>query len=173
MPIADKDSHVLACTSYRPRKNAVMLEDVHCAFHEQGDHLAVQDARRADLRRERRDTHVDKRVMEDTGIGVISEDLADRVELHHRFNLGYVHAGEVECGDIESGRAGMEIDRDVGVGPQQPVEQEPGVPAGRRDAVLVTRPFPIHIDEIMRLSPNWAIGAACLRALGGTRPSPP
>src|ERR1700756_2987841 len=50
--VTDKDSHVLACTSHWPGNNAVMLEDVHCAFHEERDHLRVQDARSADFRRE-------------------------------------------------------------------------------------------------------------------------
>ena len=56
-----------------------MLEDVHCAFHEQRDHLEVQDARSADLRREGRDAHVDERIMQDTRIQMIVEDLTDRV----------------------------------------------------------------------------------------------
>ena len=51
--VADKDSHVLACAAHRPGNDAVMLEDVHRAFHEQRDHLEVQDARSADLRRKR------------------------------------------------------------------------------------------------------------------------
>jgi hypothetical protein len=37
--VADENTHVLACTSHRPGQDAMMLEDVHCAFHEQGDHL--------------------------------------------------------------------------------------------------------------------------------------
>jgi hypothetical protein len=38
---------------------------------------------------------------------------------------------EAYCGaDIESGCPSMEVDRGVGVRPQQPVEQEPGVSAG-------------------------------------------
>ena len=68
-----------------------MLEDVHRAFHEQRDHLEVQDARSADLRREGRDAHVDERVVQDTGIDMIVEDLADGIELHHRLDLGHIH----------------------------------------------------------------------------------
>ena len=49
----------------------MMLEDVHSAFHEQGDHLDVQDARGADLRRKGRDARVDKRVVKDTRIYMI------------------------------------------------------------------------------------------------------
>src|SRR4029077_20335319 len=78
--VADKDSHVLACTSHWPGNDAVMLEDVHCAFHEERDHLGVQDARSADFRREGRDAHVHKRVVQDTGIYMIVEDLADGIE---------------------------------------------------------------------------------------------
>src|SRR6185312_7250703 len=40
--VADKDTHVLACAAQWPGQDAVMLEDVHCAFHEQRDHLEVQ-----------------------------------------------------------------------------------------------------------------------------------
>src|SRR5215831_10568018 len=32
--VADKDTYVLACAPKRPGQDAVMLEDVHCAFHE-------------------------------------------------------------------------------------------------------------------------------------------
>ena len=110
--------------------------------------LKVQDACSADLRRERWDPHVDKRIMQDTGIHVIVEDLADGVEFRHRPDLWHIHAGDIECGDIESGCPGMEVDRGVGVRPQQPVEQEPGVSAGRSGAVLVPGPFPIHVDQI-------------------------
>src|SRR4029077_1889643 len=47
--VTDKDSHFLACTSHRPGNDTVMLKDVHCAFHEQENHLEVQRPRRAYL----------------------------------------------------------------------------------------------------------------------------
>src|SRR5262249_11251123 len=136
-------------------------EDVHCAFHEQRDHLEVQDAGSADLMREGRDAHVDERIMQDTGIYMIVEDLADGVEFHHRLDLRHIHAGNIECGDIESGGPGMEVDRGVGVRPQQPVEQEPGVSAGRGGAVLVPGPFPIHVYQI---NASARIGPSALHA---------
>ena len=77
---------------------------------------------------------------------MIVEDLADGIELHHRLDLGHIHTANIECGDFESGCPGVEVDREVGVRPQQPVEQEPGVSAGCGDAVLVPGPFPIHSD---------------------------
>ena len=95
---------------------------------------------------------------------MIVEDLADRVQFHHRLDLGHIHAGNIECGDIESGCPGMEVDRGVGVRPQQPVEQEPGVSAGRGDAVLVPGPFPIHIDQI---NASARIGPSALHAFHG------
>src|SRR6516162_4030664 len=73
--VADKDSHVLAGTSHWPGNDAVMLEDVHCAFHEERDHLGVQDARSADLRCEGRDAHIHQRVVQDSGIYMMVEDL--------------------------------------------------------------------------------------------------
>src|SRR6516225_9420143 len=39
--VADKDTHILACAPHWPGNDAMMLEDVHCAFHEQRDHLEV------------------------------------------------------------------------------------------------------------------------------------
>jgi len=42
----------------------------------------------------------------------------------------------------------VEVDRDVGVGSEQPVEQEPGVPAGGLRRVLVAGPHPVHVDEL-------------------------
>src|SRR5262249_49614795 len=144
--VTDKDSHVLACTSHWPGHDAVMLENVHCAFHEERDLLGVQDARSADFRREGRDAHVHKRVVQDTGIYMIVEDLADGIELHHRLDLGHIHAANIECGDFESGCPRVEVDREVGVRPQQAVEQKPGVSAGCGGAVLVPGPLPIHID---------------------------
>src|SRR5690349_8696556 len=66
--VADKDTHVLACTSHGSGNDAVIPKDVHCAFHEERDHLRVQDARSADFRREGRDAYVHKRVVEDTRI---------------------------------------------------------------------------------------------------------
>ena len=125
-----------------------MLEDVHCAFHEKRDHLEIQDARSANLRCKRGDTHVDERVVQDAGIYMVVEDLADGIEIHHRLDLGHIHAGNIECSDFESGCPSMEVDRGVGVRPQQPVEQEPGVSAGRGGAVLVPGPLPIHVDQI-------------------------
>src|SRR5262249_26116464 len=116
--VTDKDSHVLACTSHWPGNDAVMLEDVHCAFHEERDHLRVQDARSADFRREGGDAHVHKRVVQDTGIYMIVEDLADGIELHHRLDLGHIHTANIECGDFESGCPSVEVDREVGVRPQ-------------------------------------------------------
>ena len=41
--VADENTRVLACTSHRSGKDAMMLEDVHCAFHEQGDDFEVQN----------------------------------------------------------------------------------------------------------------------------------
>src|SRR5262249_55641855 len=40
--VADKDTQILACAPHWPGNDAMMLEDVHCAFHEQRDHLEVQ-----------------------------------------------------------------------------------------------------------------------------------
>src|SRR5215813_12360068 len=79
--VADKDSHVLPRTAHRPGDDTVMLEDVHRAFDEQGNHLEIQHARGADLRRKGRDAHVHERVMQDTGIYVVVEDLADGIEV--------------------------------------------------------------------------------------------
>src|SRR5262245_64870721 len=93
--VTDKDSHVLACTSHWPGNDAVMLEDIHCAFHEERDHFGVQDAPRADFRREARDAHVHIRIVQDTGIYMIVEDLAHRKELHHRLDLGHVQAANI------------------------------------------------------------------------------
>ena len=39
--VANKDTHVPACAPHWPGNDAMMLEDVHCAFHEQRDHLEV------------------------------------------------------------------------------------------------------------------------------------
>jgi hypothetical protein len=58
----------------------------------------------------------------------------------------------------------MEIDREVGVRPQQPVEQQPGVPAGRSSAVLVAGPFPIHVDQI---DAPALVGPSALHAFNG------
>src|SRR5262249_60507274 len=113
--VAYKDIQVLACTSHWPGNDAVMLEDVHCAFHEQGNHLEVQHPRGADFRREGRDAHVHKRVMQDAGIYMVVEDLADGIELHHRLDLGHIHTANIECGDFESGCPGVKVDREVGV----------------------------------------------------------
>jgi Tripartite tricarboxylate transporter family receptor len=162
--VADKDTHVLACATHWPGKHAVMLEDIHCPFHEKRDHLEVQDARSADLRRKGRNAHVDERVVQDTRIHVVIEDLADGVEFRHRPDLGNIHSGDIECGDIESGCSGMEIDRGVGVPPQQPVEQEPGVSARRSRTVLVPGPFPIHVDQV---SASTRIGPPALHAFHG------
>src|SRR5262249_10707115 len=82
--VTAKDSHVLACTSHWPGNDAVMLQDVHRAFHEERDHLGVQDARSSDFRREGRDADVHKRVVQNTRIYMVVEDLADGIELHHR-----------------------------------------------------------------------------------------
>src|SRR4029450_2722787 len=71
--VTDKDSYVLARTSHWPGNDPIMLEDVHCAFHEERDHLGVQDARSADFRGEGRDAHVHKRVVQNTGIYMIVE----------------------------------------------------------------------------------------------------
>ena len=54
---------------------------------------------------------------------MVVENLADGIELHHRLYFGHIHAGNIECGDFESGRPRVEVDREVGVRPQQPVEQ--------------------------------------------------
>ncbi len=162
--VADEDTHVLACAPHWPGQDAVMLEDVHCAFHEQRDHLEVQDACSSDLRREGRDAHIDERIVQDTGVDMIVEDLADGVELRHRLDLGHIHAGNIECGDIESGGPGMEVDRGVGVRPQQPVEQEAGVSAGRGGAVLVPGPFPVHVDQVIAPA---EVGPSALHAFHG------
>jgi hypothetical protein len=163
--VADKNAHVLACACHRPGNDAPMLEDVHRAFHEQRDHLEVQDASRADLRRKGRDADVDKRIMQDTGIHMIVEDLADWVQFQHRLDLGHIHAAKIERGDIETSCPGMEVYRDVGVRPEEPVGQEPSVSADRRDTVLVPGPFPIHIDQIIasarigppRMGSEWPV----------------
>ena len=101
---------------------------------------------------------------------MIVEDLADRVQFHNRLDLGHIHAGNIECADIESGCPGMEVDRGVGVRPQQPVEQEPGVSAGRGDTVLVPGPFPTHIDQIIAPAEIRPSALACLLWPGGPRP---
>jgi hypothetical protein len=76
----------------------------------------------ANLRRKGRDAHVHERVMQDAGICMVVENLADGIELHHRLYFGHIHAGNIECSDFESGCPGMEIDCDVRIRPQQPVE---------------------------------------------------
>src|SRR6185437_12402528 len=95
--VTDKDSHVLGCTSHWPGNDAVMLEDVHRAFHEERDHLDVQDARGSDFRREGGDADVHEGVVQDTGIHMIVEDLADGRELHHCLDAGHIHAANIEC----------------------------------------------------------------------------
>src|SRR6516162_6444180 len=147
-----------------PGNDAVMLENVHCAFHEERDHLRVQDARSADFRREGRDAHVHKRVVQDTGIYMIVEDLADGIELHHRLDLGHIHAADIECGDFEAGCPCVEVDCEVGVRPQQPIEQKPSVSAGCGGTVLVPGPLPIHIDQI---DASAVVGPSALHAFQG------
>src|SRR5262249_5136403 len=39
--VTDKNVQVLACTSHWPGNDAVMLEDIHCTFHEERDHRGV------------------------------------------------------------------------------------------------------------------------------------
>ena len=95
---------------------------------------------------------------------MIVEDLADRVELQHCLDLGHIHAAKIECGDLESGCPGVEVDREVGVRPQQPVEQQPGVPAGRGEAVLVPGPLPVHVDQI---DAPALVGPSALHAFQG------
>jgi hypothetical protein len=111
--VADKDTHVFACAPQWSGQDAVMLQDVHCSFHEQRDHLEVQDARSANLRGKGRDAHVHERVMQDAGIYMVVENLADGIELHHRLYLGHIHAGNIECSDFESGCPSVEVDREV------------------------------------------------------------
>jgi hypothetical protein len=95
---------------------------------------------------------------------VVVENLADGIELHHRLYLGHIHAGNIECSDFESGCPSVEVDREVGVRPQQPVEQEPSVSAGSGGAILVSGPLPIHIDQI---DAPALIGPSTLHAFQG------
>ena len=150
-----------------------MLENVHRALDEEGDLLEVQDARVADLRRERRDAHLDKRVGKKSRIAGIIEDLIDRIQFCHRSDLGDIHLGKMKCSDVYSGCPGVKIQRDIGVLSQKPVEQYPGVTARCAGAILVSGPFPIHINEIDASTRIWAICAACLPSLGVKRQEPP
>jgi len=114
--------------------------------------------------RKGRDTYVHERVMQHAGINMVVENLADGIELHHRLYFGHIHAGNIECSDFESGCPRVEVDREVGVRPQQPVEQQPGMSAGRGGAVLVSGPLPIHIDQI---DAPALIGPSALHAFHG------
>jgi hypothetical protein len=58
----------------------------------------------------------------------------------------------------------VEVDREVGVWPQQPVEQKPSVSAGCGGAVLVSGPLPIHIDQI---DASALVGPSALHAFQG------
>jgi hypothetical protein len=60
------------------------------------------------------DAHVHERVMQDAGIYVIVENLADGIEIYHRLYLGHIHASNIECSDFESGCPSVEVDREVG-----------------------------------------------------------
>lgn len=74
---------------------------------------------------------------------MVVEDLSYRIELQHRLDRGNIHAPDVECGDFESARPGVEVDRKVGIRAQESVEQEPGVSAGRGCAVWGPMAFAI------------------------------
>ena len=82
------------------------------AFDEAGDPVVIEDARGADLGTEGRDACLDERVVQYAGIGRIIEDLADGIEIQHRPDLGDAHFADVEIRDPETGRPGVEIDRD-------------------------------------------------------------
>jgi hypothetical protein len=107
--IADKDARIFRGPAHRTGDHSVMLEHVHRAFNEQGNLLEVQDARVADLGRERWNAHFDKRIRKKSRIAGIIEDLIDGVEFCHRPDLGDVHFGKMKCGDVHSGRPGMKI----------------------------------------------------------------
>lgn len=46
----------------------------------------------------------------------------------------------------------MKIERVVGVRPEEPVEHQPGMPAGCAGAVFIPRPFAVDVDEVITSS---------------------
>src|SRR5215467_9548827 len=109
--VGDEDVRVLPGAAHRTGDNPVVLEHIHCAFHEQRDHAEVQDACSANLGRECRDAHIDECVREESGICGVVEDLVDGKELRHRPDFGQLHPGKIERCCIETCSPGMKIER--------------------------------------------------------------
>ena len=92
---------------------------------------------------ERGDAGIDERIGQHTGIRGVIEDLIDGEQLRHRSNFRQVHPRNMHRRQVNSGRRGMEVDRVVGVGLEQPVEQYPGVPRRGGRTALIARPLAI------------------------------
>lgn len=145
---ADEDAHVLAGGPHRTGNDAVMRENIQRAPRTARSSACRGRARRRPpgrapgrLRREARCARSWGSLLRHV------EDLGDRIEIGHRPDLRHIQAGDVEGADFEAGRAGVEVDRGVGVRGQQPVEHQRGVTSAR-EAALVSGPFPVQVDKI-------------------------
>ena len=87
--------------------------------------FSIEDARSADLRRERGNASLHEGVVQHTRIDRIVKDLADGIQLQHRPDGRHAHFPDIECRDLETCCSRVEVDRAVGVGAQQAVEYQP------------------------------------------------
>ena len=132
----------------RARNHAIVLQDIQSAIHEQRNHVQIEPPRRANLGSETGNAGFDEGVVENTGIHGIVPDQRHGIEHHHRLDLRDAHVTDMKSGSVDARGARMEINRQIGIGPEQPIEHQAGVAAGGADALFVAGPFAVHVGQL-------------------------
>ena len=98
---------------------------------------------------------IDVGVVQHTRVGRSVPDRRNGVEHHHGLHVRDAHVTDVKGGYIQAGGPRMEVDGQVGIGLEQPVEHQPGLAAYSTDAVFIAGPFAVHVDQLQAASGAW------------------
>jgi hypothetical protein len=146
--LPDVDVDIDGGASDRPGNHAVVLEDVPRAFDENPNDVEIEPPLDTYLGRKTGNARIDVDVVQHARVERVVPDRRNGVEHHHGLNVRDAHVADVEGGCVQAGGTGMEVDGQVGIGPEQSVEHQSGPAADGADAAFVAGPFAVHVGQL-------------------------
>ena len=146
--LRDEDVGINGGASDLSGDHAVVLEDVHCAFDEDRNHLEIELPRHTHLGRKRGNSRIDVGVVQHAWVDRVVPDDRNWVEHHHGPHVRDAHVTDMKGGCVQARGPGMEVDRQVGIGFEQSVEHQSGLAANGTEAVFIAGPGAVHVIQL-------------------------